>query len=230
MMRAKPLAVVAAVTGLGGCGGATDALVETTNRPDTTSATKIVQRSVSPPKRCNPAGRTTQGRLTLCTRRINTDSAGRFWVRRAGESRRLAVRRPMWPGTRDHLNGLWQWAAASPDGRTILVQWSGECEIPLAFLVAVAEGRPVSVTGEYTRDDPPPNSTALGWSDDGRAIVFIPAESGCGGTNESGVFLIDLAGNKTRIAAASPDARLDLHRSLRTRSLDTIKREFAAQG
>jgi Tol biopolymer transport system component len=134
----------------------------------------------------------------------------------------------MWPGTRDDLIGSWQWAAASPDGRTILVQWSAECEIPMAFLVAVADGRPASVTGKYTRDDPPPNSTALGWSDDGRAIVFIPAETGCGGTDESGVFLIDLAGNKTRIGRASPDARLDRHRSLRPRSLDAIKRELTA--
>jgi hypothetical protein len=51
MMNAKPLAVFAALTGLGGCGGATDARVETTNRPDTASAAKTVQRSVSPPKR-----------------------------------------------------------------------------------------------------------------------------------------------------------------------------------
>ena len=230
MMRAKPLAVLAVVTGLAGCGGATHASVETTNRDDTTSAAKTVQRSVNSANRCNPAGRTTQGRLTLCTPRANTDSAGGFWVSRAGESRRLAVRRPMWPGTHDHLMGSWQWAAASPDGRTILAQWSAECEIPMAFLVAIAEGRPASVTGKYTRDDPPPSSTALGWSDDGRAIVFLPGEAGCGGTNEAGVFLIDLAGNKTRIAAASPDAPLDLHRSLRPRSLDAIKRDFAAPG
>jgi hypothetical protein len=230
MMRAKPLAVFAVVTGLGGCGGATDAVVETTNRPDVTSATKSAQRSVSPPKRCNPAGRTAQGRLTLCAPRANTDAAGRFRVSRDGESRRLAVRRPMWPGTGDHLIGWWEWAAASPDGRTILAQWSGECEIPLAFLVAIADGRPASVTGKYSRDDLPPNSTALGWSDDGRAIVFLPADPACGGGDESGVFLIDLDGNRTRIAAASPDARLDRHRSLRPRSVDAIKREFDAPG
>ena len=26
--------------------------------------------------------------------------------------------------------GLWRWGAASPDGETILAQWTGECEVP----------------------------------------------------------------------------------------------------
>ena len=42
--------------------------------------------------------------------------------------------------------------------------------------------------------------------------------------------LVNLAGNKTRIAAASPDPPLALRRSLRPRSLDAIRRQIAAPG
>ena len=86
------------------------------------------------------------------------------------------------------LEGSWTWAAASPDGTTILAQFSGESEIPMAFFVAATGGAPHSVSGSYTYSDPPEDSIALGWTTDGRAIVVIPAAPGRGSTDRASVF------------------------------------------
>ncbi len=85
--------------------------------------------------------------------------------------------------------GHWRFAYASPDGSTLLAQWSGECEVPTAFRVPIEGGDPVTLTGESLAEAP--NSTALGWSPDGRAIAYLPADPGCGsGIPVSGIYLV----------------------------------------
>ena len=54
----------------------------------------------------------------------------------------------------------------SPDGRTLLAQWSGECESQTAYFVSIADGK---VRGIFGASD----STGHGWTKDGRARVRL---------------------------------------------------------
>jgi hypothetical protein len=91
--------------------------------------------------------------------------------------------------------GHWAKAFLSPDGKTLLAQWSAECEVPLAFFVPVRGGVPTAVTGEDDWADAP-TSVADGWTSDGRAIVELP-EGPCGNSaNRAGVYLIRLDGRR----------------------------------
>ena len=81
-------------------------------------------------------------------------------------------------------NGHWRYAIPSPDGRWVLAQWSGECEVPVAYIVPASggDGRPVA--------GPDAETIAIGWAPDGRAIVgFMPGA--CGAGNEPGTYLLD---------------------------------------
>jgi hypothetical protein len=64
--------------------------------------------------------------------------------------------------------GWWRRVIASPDGRTLLGQWSGECELQLTYVVTLRDRtmRPIL-------DGLP--STAVGWGLDGRARVRTPS-------------------------------------------------------
>jgi hypothetical protein len=86
------------------------------------------------------------------------------------------------------MTGHWRYQMDDPryEGR-VLAQWSGECEVPIAFLVEADEGEVDAVTGER---DPAsaPDSIALGWTKVGQAIVFL-REGGCSeGTDPPGVY------------------------------------------
>jgi hypothetical protein len=89
--------------------------------------------------------------------------------------------------------GHWDSVVPSPDGSTLLAQWSGECEIPEAFFVSLygSGARPLIPHGRHGG----PNTTALGWSPDGRAFAFVPKSPGCGGEfDRSGVYRFDPEG------------------------------------
>jgi hypothetical protein len=96
--------------------------------------------------------------------------------------------------------GHWADAWLSPDGRTLLAQWSAECEIPIAFFVDAERGSMRPVTGEQ-RWAKAPESIALGWAADGRARVRL-TKGYCGGTKHPpGVYLVDPATNElTRVS------------------------------
>ena len=86
--------------------------------------------------------------------------------------------------------GHWEGASVSPDGGTLLVTWYAECEVPTALVVPVAGGTPRAVTGEadWTKA---PESTALGWTNDGRALVHLH-RGVCGyGAQRPGVYAFD---------------------------------------
>ena len=81
-------------------------------------------------------------------------------------------------------NGHWRYALPSPDGRWVLAQWSGECEVPVAYLFPAIRGQGHPVAG------PDAETIAIGWTPDGRAIVgFMPGA--CGEGNEPGTYLLD---------------------------------------
>jgi hypothetical protein len=96
------------------------------------------------------------------------------------EPKEPALRPP--PGTRvpaaRRVAGHWRYAYEGPAG-VLLAQWSGECETPTAYWKEPGE-RPEIVTGGHDLSAAP-DSFALGWSDDGMALVLLP-QGGCGAT------------------------------------------------
>ena len=62
--------------------------------------------------------------------------------------------------------GWWLRVIASPDRRTLLGQWSGECESLSTYLVSTADGKARPLFGQRS-------SAGLGWSADGRARVRL---------------------------------------------------------
>jgi hypothetical protein len=87
--------------------------------------------------------------------------------------------------------GHWVWAERSPSGRALLAQWSGECEIPVAFLIF--DGKLHSYG---------PETVALGWLPTGEAVVhFRPL--GCVGSRRSGIYA-SLSTTKMRLLMRTP--------------------------
>jgi hypothetical protein len=133
--------------------------------------------------------------LKLCFE-PNANDHGRFVLASGTSARELAVSPPGPTPTATDAGkvGHWIWAAVSPDEKSLLAQWSGECEVPLAFLVDLANGTPTPVTGESDWAGSP-MSVALGWTTDGRAVVFLPRGGSCGdGASPPGVYLYSQAG------------------------------------
>ncbi|MEO8424191.1 MAG: hypothetical protein ABI595_09830 [Actinomycetota bacterium] len=92
---------------------------------------------------------------------------------------------PPHPAAVTDLSGFWAYALPSPDGRELLAQWSGECEVPTAFFVV--DGVPEPVTGERTFFESP-NSRSLGWTARGDALVFLLPDDACGDKREPGIY------------------------------------------
>jgi hypothetical protein len=88
----------------------------------------------------------------------------------------------------DQGGGSWRGVSVSPDGTTLLAQWSGECEVPHAFFVSLQGGPIIDVSGT-TDVEQRPETKALGWAADGRAIVHFGAGA-CGLGLEPGVYLV----------------------------------------
>jgi len=108
------------------------------------------------------------------------------------DGKTLAIRTP--PGAKV---GHWTKAYLSPDGKTFLAQWSAECEVPFTFLVPARGGVPRVVTGnaDWTKA---PQSTADGWTEDGRAIVEI-TRGDCGKPSSRGLYLVAQDGTRTAV-------------------------------
>lgn len=100
--------------------------------------------------------------------------------------------------------GHWRWAVPSPDGKWVLAQWSGECEVPVAYLIPTSGGAPRAASVTNTVEGPV-ESIAVGWTADGRAIVTFP-DPACGsGLDEPGTYLLDPdTGNTSLRFAAGP--------------------------
>jgi hypothetical protein len=102
--------------------------------------------------------------------------------------------------------GHWRWAALAPDERTVLAQWSAGCEVPQAYLFDRGGGE-VRQTAFV--------SEALGWTEDGKAIVFVPPDRGCGGADEPGVYLFSADGEESELV--TPGERTELKPSVEPR-------------
>jgi hypothetical protein len=170
------LALAAAVLA-GGCGGGSgERAVETVTVRVTVREAAWVNGD------CRPAGRAGAVSYRVC----RDDGYGRIESLAEGQVERVPVSPPAHAGG----HGSWDWAALSPDGRTFLAQWRGECELPVAFLVSAQGGAPRPVTGEEDWRAAP-ESVAIGWTADGDPVVRLP-RAGCGrGTRNPGVFALD---------------------------------------
>lgn len=99
---------------------------------------------------------------------------------------------PGWLARIKPLKGLgrWQNAQLSPDGKTLLAQWTAECEIPVAFFVPLATRRPRPVAPiRY-------ETVAVAWNDDGRAGVFFNGGACGAGLERPGLYLVSLDGER----------------------------------
>jgi hypothetical protein len=88
------------------------------------------------------------------------------------------------------FDGQWMNILVSPDRKTLLAQWGGDCEVPTAFFVPASGGEPRVVTGEKDSSKAP-MSIGLGWQSDGRARVSV-LNSGCSNDfKRPGIYLVD---------------------------------------
>jgi hypothetical protein len=94
----------------------------------------------------------------LCTK-----GRGSFWWRGHG---RVPIAYPT-GGPAGH------WSAGSLYGKTLLLEWRAECEVPYAFFVPFRGGTPRLVTGERKISVRAPASIAHGWTDSGEAIIEV---------------------------------------------------------
>jgi hypothetical protein len=87
--------------------------------------------------------------------------------------------------------GRWRYAIESSSGAT-LAQWSGECEVALAYWIdergierLVTGGSDISMA---------PESLGLGWTTNGRAVVFLPKGACASGVESPGIYLYSSPG------------------------------------
>jgi hypothetical protein len=86
--------------------------------------------------------------------------------------------------------GHWQNAELSPDGKTLLAQWTAECEIPVAFFVPLATHKPRPVAPVRYE------TVAVAWNADGRAGVFFNGGACGAGVERPGLYLVSLDGER----------------------------------
>jgi hypothetical protein len=165
---------------------------------------------------CQRVGRADEGMLRLCFKPNIGDGHGQFVVDTGATTLALRV---LPPGRVGH----WAWGALSPDGETILAQWSAECEVPIAFLVDANGGTPTPVTGEADWANSP-ESLALGWTTDRRAIVFLPQGPACGsGVDRAGVYLYAQSG-AGKLLLEARDGRSPVEGSTEPRTVASLRR------
>jgi hypothetical protein len=94
-------------------------------------------------------------------------------------------------GPDGEVAGRWRYAVESSSG-AILAQWSGECEVPMAYWID-DRGTEELVTGG-SDISMAPESLGLGWTANGRAVVFLP-KGACGsGAGSPGIYLYSSPG------------------------------------
>jgi hypothetical protein len=101
------------------------------------------------------------------------------------------------------VHGHWQARWSSPDGKSRLGAWSGECESRTAWL-SIDHG-PWTPVFARTDGGPAP-SVALGWTADGRAIVQVASAPCGGGAETSGTYLVGIDGDRTLVTTSLAEA------------------------
>jgi hypothetical protein len=104
-------------------------------------------------------------------------------------------------------SGHWRWARPSPDGTWVLAQWSGECEVPRAFMVGSDDGVPEPVTGEWGLRHGP-ESIGLGWAPGGKALIDLPVGYCGGSAKRPGAYLFARPGEAVLVYPHPQGARV----------------------
>jgi hypothetical protein len=145
------------------------------------------------PSGCTPAERSEELAVAVCGPGSGINVLGDRIVVDNGTGWRQVIGRPPAPPGVTTVGGHWAWASASPDGRWVAAQWSGECEVPIGFIVSTADGSLRTITGEAGAGwGDAPNSGVIGWAADGSAMGLFGGESGCGRSSpaQRGVYLV----------------------------------------
>jgi hypothetical protein len=100
--------------------------------------------------------------------------------------------------------GHWRFALLSPDGDRILSQWSGECEVPIAYVSSLQSGPPVPITGPSATAVDIPESFALGWTRGVRMLVLLFGGDCGSGSALPGVYAFDISGGSALITTVPP--------------------------
>ena len=88
--------------------------------------------------------------------------------------------------------GRWVWAERAPSGDAVLAQWSAECEVPVAYLIAGRSMRAYAL-----------ESVALGWLPRGDALIHF-RNGPCGGTiHVRGIYAV-ARGGRMRLLLRTP--------------------------
>ena len=192
------LAVLAAMGLLTGCGGSDPESFPPAEAAPTPTAATTPSKRPSKPKletTCIPA-KAPGYRVceTVRVRGIRLLGYVRSTIEaRADDGWRIVTRQPRGAYRHPAAIGMWGDVWRSPDGRTLLAQWQGECDAKWAFFVPADGGRPQVATGERNWQTSA-HSWPRGWSADGHARVWVFPNGGCGGGEgevEPGRYLID---------------------------------------
>jgi hypothetical protein len=156
------------------------------------------RRFVDVPRGCVVASRRAPNWILLCGRIPSGTVLPTSIEELVSGSRRLIVGPPVRRGPDRRIHGHWVYVKVSPSTHRLLAQWSGECEVPTAFLV---ERRKVRPFGAGTHAGAP-ESGALGWLRDGSAVVHFPVGA-CGRSLRTpGTYVISRSG-KPRLVLAT---------------------------
>jgi hypothetical protein len=149
------------------------------------------QQMLDDPKLCAPAG----GDYKLC-------------LSRSDEQRFSALVRGDHPvfTTTGPPDSWWSWAALSPDGKSLLVETSNRCEFAHAWVWDAGVNGGEALTNGVAQP--------LGWTTDGRAILFVPepqpdAAEHCRADLPSGLYLAKPGEEPTRIGDHAVPKSLD---------------------
>jgi hypothetical protein len=108
------------------------------------------------------------------------------------------------PNGATRSGGFWAYALPSPDGSALLGQWSGECEVPVAFFLDADGTDPVAVFGGGGLRGAA-ESRGLGWTHGGRAVVQLMVGR-CGPGGPPGVYLVEPEGAPSLLVRVPEDS------------------------
>lgn len=139
-------------------------------------------------------------------RRYELDLETGAWSRAAAPRGDQPSDWPQLPPPRPGATGHWSWALPSASSDVRLAQWSGECETRHAYFIG-ADGDVIPLL-EGAADAPTPQSVALGWAPDGRAVIAVLGPAACGEhLPVPGVYLVGLDRTRTLVASGT-DAQM----------------------
>jgi hypothetical protein len=144
------------------------------------------------PRACDVAAGSRSRWILLCRDPDYMSQAPRTIEEIVGGRRRVIARPPgKQPAPNTPPVGHWAAARLSPNGASLLAQWSAECETPVVYVVSRRTSRARRLGA------PSDVSVALGWTSAGVAVVWFP-DLECGGTYRSGAGVYAFTGKQPR--------------------------------